>query len=66
VEPEPHDRARPARVRVAERWQPIEVMGAVVGLAHREKGFRVRLPNGAEMLLVREPLDRWFTDERPE
>lgn len=66
VESERDDRGRPARVRVADRWQPVEVMGAVVGLARREKGFRVRLPNGAEMLLVREPLGRWFTDERPE
>ena len=38
-------------------------MGAVVGLAPRERGFRVRLQSGAEMMLVRERLGRWFADE---
>lgn len=57
------DRARPARLRLGSRWEPIEVMGSVVGLAARERGFRVRLPTGAEMMLVREPLGRWFVDE---
>ena len=57
------DRTRPLRMRVADAWQPVEVMGALVGLAPREKGFRVRLPNGAEMTLVRERLGGWFTDE---
>jgi hypothetical protein len=66
VEPEPKDRSRPARLRVASHWQPVEVMGSVVGLARREKGFRVRLPNGAEMLLVRERLGQWFADEHVE
>jgi hypothetical protein len=41
-------------------------MGQMVGLRPREKGFRVRLPSGAEMLLVRERLGRWFADERVE
>jgi hypothetical protein len=39
-------------------------MGSVLGLAPREKGFRVRLPSGAEMMLVRERLGGWFADER--
>lgn len=60
------DRKRPLRLRVAQRWQPVEVMGAVVGLAPRERGFLVRLPSGAEMLLVRERLGRWFADEHVE
>jgi hypothetical protein len=38
-------------------------MGCMVGLKPREKGFRVRLPSGAEMLLVRERPGRWFADE---
>jgi predicted regulator of Ras-like GTPase activity (Roadblock/LC7/MglB family) len=63
VETERADRTRPVRLRVADGWQPIEVMGAVVGLKPREKGFRVRLPSGAEMMLVRERLGRWFADE---
>ena len=64
VETEPNDRARPARLRVGETWKNIEVMGCIVGLKPGEKGFRVRLPSGAEMMLVRERQGRWFTDER--
>ncbi len=57
VEAERHGRAvRPKRLKVAGSFQPVEVMGALVGLAPREKGFRVRLPSGAEMMLVRERL----------
>lgn len=55
---------RPRRLRVADCWHPVEVMGTLVGLRPREKGYRVRLPNGAEMTLVRERLGGWFTDER--
>ena len=66
VETDAADRGRPARLRGASGWQPVEVMGAMVGLRPREKGFRVRLPSGAEMLLVRERMDRWFADERLE
>lgn len=63
VDPSPTDRARPARLRLGTRWEPLEVMGSLVGLTPRERGFRVRLQTGAEMMLVREPLGRWFTDE---
>jgi hypothetical protein len=64
VEAEHQGRAlRPRRVKVAGCFQPVEVMGALVGLAPCEKGFRVRLPNGVEMMLVRERLGRWFADE---
>jgi hypothetical protein len=67
VESERHGRAvRPRRLKVAGSFQPVEVMGAVVGLAAHEKGFRVRLPSGAEMMLVRERLGRWFADEHVE
>ena len=58
------DRLRPSKVRVAGAWQPVEVMGAVVGLPPRERGYRVRLRNGAEAILIRERLGRWFSDER--
>jgi hypothetical protein len=54
---------RPLRLKVAGSFQPVEVMGYMMGLAPREKGFRVRLPSGAEMMLVREGLGRWFVDE---
>jgi hypothetical protein len=67
VESERHGRAvRPKRLKVAGTFQPVEVMGAVVGLAPRERGFRVRLQSGAEMMLVRERLGRWFSDEHVE
>jgi len=67
VESEHHGRAvRPRRLKVGGRFQPIEVLGALVGLAPRERGFRVRLPSGAEMMLVRERLGRWFADEHLE
>lgn len=57
---------RPVRLKVNGAWQPVDVMGAVVGLAPRERGFRVRLPSGHEMMLVRERLGRWFADEHVE
>jgi hypothetical protein len=57
---------RPRRLKVGGTWQPVDVMGAVVGLAPRERGFRVRLPSGHEMMLVRERLGRWFADEHVE
>jgi len=66
VETMPADHSRPRRLKAASGWQPIEVMGAIVGLRPREKGFRVRLPSGAEMLLVRECRGRWFADEHIE
>jgi len=67
VEAEKQGRAvRPKRLKVGGRFQQVEVMGALVGLAPREKGFRVRLPSGAEMMLVRERFGRWFADEHVE
>jgi hypothetical protein len=67
VEAERHGRlVRPRLLKVSGHFQPVEVMGAVVGLEPRERGFRVRLPSGAEMMLVRERLGRWFADEHVE
>ncbi len=57
-------RSRPLSVRVGARWEPVEVIGAIVGLGTREKGFRVRLSGGAELLLVRERFGAWFADEQ--
>jgi predicted regulator of Ras-like GTPase activity (Roadblock/LC7/MglB family) len=54
---------RPVELFVADRWQPIEVMGMLVGLHDRERGYRVRLPSGVEMMLVRERSGLWFCDE---
>ncbi len=64
VEAERRDRTRPSKMRVAGGWHHVDVMGTVRGLAPREKGFRIRLPSGAEMMLVRERMGRWFADER--
>lgn len=60
------DHVRPHRMKAAGTWQTIEVLGTMVGLRPREKGFRVRLAGGAEMSLVRECGRRWFADEHVE
>jgi len=54
---------RPSQLFVADKWQPIEVIGSVMGLHDRERGYRVRLPSGVEMMLVRERNGLWFCDE---
>ncbi|MEZ4298058.1 MAG: hypothetical protein R3B70_24110 [Polyangiaceae bacterium] len=54
---------RPLSMLVGDAWQPIEVMGALVSLHDRERGYRVRLPSGAEMMLIRERNGLWFADE---
>ena len=43
--------------------QELEVLGAVVGLGPRERGYRVRLATGIETTLVREPGGSWYADE---
>jgi hypothetical protein len=62
----------PLDVRVDRRGRPtvvgsppvaVEVLGAVMGLAPREKGFRVRLATGSELTLVREAGSSWYADE---
>jgi hypothetical protein len=67
-------RKRPLRVRdraarVESHAAPLEhphavhVLGAVVDLAPRERGYRVRLASGAELTLLREPGGAWYSDE---
>ncbi len=60
---------RPNSVRVAGRLFPVEILGTIVNqgraaadLAHRERGWRVRLDTGAEATLVREPGGGWYAD----
>lgn len=53
---------RPIRLLLGEGWQPVDVLGRMVGLRKRERGFRVRLPSGDELLLVREATGHWFAD----
>jgi len=57
---------RPERVQFGGKWEPVEVLGLLMGLPQRERGYRVRLQNGVEMTLVRESLGRWWTDETVE
>jgi len=58
-------RARPRTVASAAyaAAQPLEVLGAVMGLGPGERGFRVRLSTGFETTLVREPGGAWYADE---
>ena len=55
--------ARGRPVRVGEGRVSVEVLGAVMGLGVRERGFRVRTHDGTELTLVREPRERWYADE---
>lgn len=60
-------RGRPRLVRDAsDSGEPIraEVLGSVMGLHPRQRGFRVRLLNGRELTLVREPGRAWYGDDR--
>jgi hypothetical protein len=52
-------RGRPVRVA----GTPVEILGAVIDLPVRERGFRVRTQSGTELMLVREPGNRWYADE---
>ncbi|MBK8254625.1 MAG: hypothetical protein IPK82_18395 [Polyangiaceae bacterium] len=63
VRTDPGVEHRPQSLLVADIWQPVEVMGALVGLRDRERGYRVRLHSGAEMMLIRERNGMWFADE---
>ena len=54
---------RPTSMLIADAWMPIEVMGMFVGFVDRERGYRVRLSSGVEMMLVRERNGIWFCDE---
>lgn len=62
----------PVTVETDRRGRPIsigasrllvDVIGAVMGLSVRERGFRVRTLNGTELTLVRETGNRWYADE---
>lgn len=54
-------RGRPTHI--GEKRTRVEVIGAVMGLSVRERGFRVRTEEGSELTLVREPRQRWYADE---
>ncbi|MBX3230543.1 MAG: roadblock/LC7 domain-containing protein [Labilithrix sp.] len=54
-------RGRPTHVGDART--SVEVLGTVMGLSVRERGYRVRTEQGTELTLVREPRQRWYADE---
>lgn len=57
-------RGRPQRIHPGE--VDVVVLGSVMGLSAREKGFRVRTTaGGAEITLVREAKRCWYADEDP-
>jgi predicted regulator of Ras-like GTPase activity (Roadblock/LC7/MglB family) len=58
-------RSRPRTLAVEADASPhaLEVLGAVMGLARGERGFRVRLATGVEATVVREPGGVWYADE---
>jgi len=56
---------RPERVFGEVGGFALEVLGAVVGLRRRERGFRVRLESGKELTLVREIGGQWYADDEP-
>lgn len=58
-------RHRPERVFGEVGGFAVEILGAIVGLRRREKGFRVRLESGKELTLVRELGGFWYADEEP-
>lgn len=56
-------RGRPRSIKVRKAEIGIEVLGAVMGLPPRERGFRVRTASGTELTLVREARCCWYADE---
>lgn len=61
VDVETDTRGRP--VRVGANRVVVDVLGAVMGLGVRERGFRLRTFDGTELTLVREPRRCWYADE---
>ncbi len=57
---------RPARISFGTRRQGIEVLGRIASRASGDVGWRVRLENGAEVTLIREPGHHWYAEEPPE
>lgn len=55
---------RPAALQVDDRWQELAVLGRFMEPSFRagEVGYRVRLQDGNEVSLVREPLGHWYLE----
>jgi hypothetical protein len=56
---------RPSAILRNGRWYRLEVLGRVARtqLRNCETGYRVRTEDGAEITLVREPLNHWYADD---
>lgn len=64
VEEEPGLSRRPKRLSARNEIQEVMVLGRIPAAElSREQSFRVRLSNGQECTLVREPLGRWYLEE---
>ncbi len=57
--------ARPDAVLLDESWRDLSVLGRYTEPAFRsgERGYRVRLSDGNELSLIREPLGHWYVDD---
>ena len=62
------DDGRPVRARsigttrAPGAWHPLEVLGTIVGMPRRERGYRVRLDGSVEKTIVCERARTWFVD----
>ena len=65
IRPSREDARRPDAIWLEGAWQSVTVLGRYRShdLARRERGYLARLPSGAELSLVREPLGYWFADD---
>ena len=56
---------RPNAIWREGRWFTVEILGRLARdqLRSCETGYRVRIENGAEITLVREPLNHWYADD---
>ncbi|HSQ67417.1 MAG TPA: roadblock/LC7 domain-containing protein [Polyangiaceae bacterium] len=72
VEVDTDERGRPKWLTMGALSCAVEVLGTFAATAYRspsrhqrrERGFRVRLPSGGELNLVREPGNKWYADEK--
>jgi hypothetical protein len=62
------DPRKPAALWVDSEWCELALLGRYETslLENGEIGFRARLPNGAEINLVRERLGRWYAEDLPQ
>ncbi len=63
VDVEVDERKRPSWLSMGSLSCSVEVLGALTQLHRRERGWRVRLPSGGELNIVREVGNRWYADE---